>query len=249
MSCSNDIVIEDQNIRFYFEYLEWDSEFFSKKSYSLNIYKSTLGTSVLIKEEIIDKFKNCFITIKLSTSLDVSILFFLQKCGFYYVDTEIVLEYVLNNNSQKKDDNIKIIKKKVNSDLPYNEFGNAFSLTRFHTDINIPNLKANELWINYLKNYKLSAKKHMFTAEDKGKVVGVILVNIEKDIAILFYVSVLKEYEGLGIGTQLMNEVLKYFKNYRIVTETQIKNINAMNYYIRNGLNKINNTLTVLHRW
>jgi len=137
----------------------------------------------------------------------------------------------------------------MNIDLPYEELGSVFSSTRFHTDTNITNSKADDLWINYLKNYRISEDRCMFTAEINEKIVGVILVNVNGEIATLFYVAVLHEFAGRGVGSELIEYVFDNFKKFIIKTETQIQNFNALNYYINNGLSKIENTLTVLHRW
>jgi ribosomal protein S18 acetylase RimI-like enzyme len=250
MKLGNDIIISKGKATYYFKYLEWDTNFFKKTSYVIDLNKSNLVVEESLIEEIKQKLKNSFVTVKLSTSINPDILYFLQQCGFYYIETEVVLE--TNSKINITNENtVTIIQKEINENLPYQELGENFSLTRFHADINIDNYLADELWVQYLKNYKISNTNLMFTAEVNNEIVGVILVNIDKtqNIATLFYVSVLKEFSGQGIGKNLINYVLNYCKSYTIRTETQIKNIKALNYYISSGLNKINNTYTVLHRW
>lgn len=251
MSFANDIILEDNETCFHFKYLDWDSVFFDKPSYLLDISKSRLMSSEVIKIDIKNKLKNSFITFKIATDIDYKIVSFLQECGFYYIDTEVTLEYV--NNKSNKDKNIinqvQVIKETKNEYLPYKELGKSFSLTRFHTDLNIDNTKADILWINYLKNYKLSDTKHMFSVKVENELAGVILINLDNDVATLFFVAVIEKFRGMGIGTVLINKAIKHFKNYIIRTETQVKNIDALNFYIGNGLSKIQKTSTVLHRW
>lgn len=249
MSFCKDIILRDKEACFYFKYLAWDSDFFKRHSYSLDTEKSNLIVSEVIKKEIKTKLENSFITVKLDTSMDYSIVDYLQKCGFTYIDTEIILEDTKNRCYIKNIDNIQVVKEKRNEKLPYDKLGDSFSLTRFHTDLNISNTKANTLWINYLKNYHLSDSKHMFSAKVNNELAGIILVNINKKIATLFFVAVIEKFRGQGIGTILVDKASKYFKNYTIRTETQVKNIGALNFYISNGLTKVHKTLTVLHRW
>ncbi|MEA3314783.1 MAG: GNAT family N-acetyltransferase [Campylobacterota bacterium] len=248
MNFSKDITLKYNDICFYFKYLDWDSNFFNKPSYLLDINKSNLGISNIIQKEIEKQFNNCFLTVKIDASFDYTIISFLQVSGFTYIDTEVILEYGIYKNKLNSN-KIQIIKEIKNNNLPYDELGKSFSLTRFHTDLNIDNAKADILWINYLKNYELSDNKHMFSAKVDSEFAGIILVNINEDIATLFFVAVVEKFRGLGIGTILIQNALEYFKDYVIRTETQIKNINALNFYIGNGLNKIQKTLTVLHRW
>ena len=212
MNNSKNILIQDGTIKFYFRYLEWDSKFFSKPSYLLDIQESNLSVSDLCKTIINEKLNNKFVTVKLNTKLDNGLLNFFQECGFYYVDTEVVLEYVKKGKNLDTINKITILKKDKNSGLPYQKLGSTFSLTRFHSDLNISNLKADTLWINYLKNYAISESRQMFTSEVDGAVVGVILVNVNNSVATLFYVSVINEYKGLGIGSSLIEYVLEYFK-------------------------------------
>ncbi len=249
MNNIKDIIITENEAVFFFEYLDWDTHFFNKPAYILNIEKSNLLIDTKIKIAIQDKLDNSFVTIKLNTSIDDEILNFFQDCGFKYIDTEIVLESVNNIVSHKHQPRVSITKLDKNINLPYIELGQNFSLTRFHSDLNIKNAKADELWINYIKSYQLSEHRHLFIARVENEVAGVILVNTDNTTATLFFVAVIEKFVGIGIGTLLIKESISHFKNYKIKTETQIKNIKALNFYIKNGLSKVNSTYTVLHRW
>jgi len=250
MNSVKDIVLQDNNVCFYFKYLEWDSVFFNKSSYILDLDKSNLKKNEYIKNEISNRLKDSFVTVKMETSIEQTVVEFLQECGFVYIDTEVTLEKINNSYTKKlTNKNIDVIKEIENKNLPYEKLGESFFLTRFHIDLHIDNVKADALWISYLENYQLSEAKHMFSASVNEKIAGIILVNIDQEVATLFFVAVIEEFRALGIGTLLINNALKYFKDYTIRTETQVKNINALNFYISNGLSKIQKTSTVLHRW
>ncbi|EQB39199.1 hypothetical protein M947_08580 [Sulfurimonas hongkongensis] len=249
MNYSNDMILKDKKICYYFKYLDWDSVFFDRPSYLLDLNKSKLMSSEVIKKEIKDKLKNSFITVKLDTKSEYKILSFLQECGFYYIDTEVTLEYVTNKKKKKLSSEVQIIKESKNKNLPYTDFEEVFTLTRFHTDLNIDNKKADELWMNYLKNYELSDSKHMFCAKVNNELAGIVLVNIDNKVASLFFVAVIDKFRDLGIGSALIDNAIRYFKGYTIRVGTQVKNINALNFYINNGLSKINKISTVLHKW
>lgn len=246
---NNDILIEDNDIYYYFKYLDWDSKFFGTNAYIVDIEKSQVGVSKKILKEISHQLNNAFVTCKLDTIISSEIINFLQTAGFKYIDTEVVLEY-RNKNIKVKDNSVVIVEKfEVNENLPYEELGSSFNLTRFHADENIIDIKADLLWINYIKNFEPDEKAHMFVAKVENKVAGAILVNLKDDIAYIFFVSILSDFQSLGVGTKLMNEIVKNFDNYTIRTGTQVKNIPALNFYIKNGFSKIFQTNTVLHYW
>lgn len=233
----------------YFKYLDWDSAFFGRPSFVLDMSRSNFEPSDELTKEIEKNFVGSFITAKVDTKYDYGIVFFLQKSGFYYVDTEIVLKLGESEFVECKNSDIRIEEMSMNIGLPYNELGSVFKLTRFHTDINIQDGKANDLWVNYLKNYEIDSNHRMFVALSDGILCGVILVNSSKVKSTVFFVSVINDYRGKNIGSAMIQYVIEKLKNINIYTETQVKNILALNFYIKNGFKKINKTMTVLHRW
>lgn len=231
----------------YMKYLEWDTKFFGKDSYNLDVKKSNFKVSKNMIESLKNNFLNSFITVKLDTNYDYAYSDFLQKCDFRYIDTEVELVYK-NQIDIDLNDEINIVKLNKNINLPYKELGSSFSLTRFHTDLNISNKKADKLWIEYLKNFKPNNEKILYIAKIKNEIVGVVLVNIAENIVNIFYIAVLEKFRSFGVGKVMIQEIIKKYKNFIIKTETQVKNINALNFYIKNGF-MIENTKSVFHRW
>lgn len=233
----------------YLKHLAWDSDFFGVDSYLLDVSKSRFLPGKDAKAMIEERFQNCFLSVKLDTRVDYAMTYFLQECGFYYVDTEVELKLAQKKESQPLAVNLRIEELKVNEGLPYQKLGSAFNLTRFHTDLNIPNEKADELWIRYIQNYKLSVERRLFAAFYGEEVCGVILSNIHNGRAVLFFVSVLDGFRGKNIGSSMIRYSTEMLGGFDIYTETQVKNIKALNFYIKNGFSEIAKTLTVLHRW
>lgn len=252
MSYSKDIEIKAGDACYYFRYLEWDTAFFGKESYMLDPERSTLTVSAAIKGMMEETFKNSFITVKIASEYSRELLDFLQSSGFRYIDTEVTLRYskVLQDKAST-DGNIKIIKLEENKELPYQELGSVFSLTRFHYDVHIRSDKADLLWIQYISNYRPSPARHMFVAKFSDKTAGTILVNENKEnkTAVLFFVSVLEKFRDKKVGSELIKHIVRYFDGYELTTETQIRNIKAINFYIKNDFSVLAATKTVLHRW
>ena len=249
---SKDIKLEADGCIFYFKYLDWDSNYFKIKSYVLDVDKSILKPSTEIMNLLNSEMQDSFITLKIDSKYNRELLNFLQTAGFRYIDTEVTLKYNKKNYKEIiKNSSIEIKKLCKNKGLPYKELGSVYSLTRFHWDKNISKQKADLLWINYIKNYKPSPLNHIFIARYNSEVAGSILVNesSDKKRANLFFVSVVKRFSGNKIGSQLIQYVVSYFNNPEIITETQVKNIKALNFYIKNGFSLIEETKTIMHRW
>ncbi|MBF0319735.1 MAG: GNAT family N-acetyltransferase [Nitrospirae bacterium] len=251
MNSSNDIAISHEGGLFYFRYLQWDTDFFGKRSYVLDPAKSVFKTSDRIKEQIIHHLTDSFVTAKLDTETGIELTSFLSDCGFYYVDTEVRLRYAQNfrNGNITDIEHVTVERLEKNEGLPYVLLGGAFTQTRFHTDFHIPNQQADQLWISYLKNFKPSPDGHLFTSKIKDEVTGVIVVNTCDREATFFYVSVIGKFRNKGIGSMLINKTFECFSGYTIFTGTQVKNTAALNFYIRNGFTTVDSTKTVLHYW
>ncbi len=250
MQLSNkDIIIQTDNVLYHFCFLIWDSRFFGFPCYSLKIDRSLLTGSKKIPNQIQSTLSNAFVTAKLDTSVDHRVIKNFFDSGFQYIDTEIILSYNSCMPLKASPKQVRIKKMDENIGLPYEKLGSVFSLTRFHTDPNIKAIRADALWIEYLKNYIPDDNHHMFVAYIENEAAGVILANKEVNKVTLFFVAVRPEFSHLGIGSSLISHVVSLFNGYTVKTETQIKNINAMNFYIRNGFSTIDATKIVMHRW
>jgi GNAT superfamily N-acetyltransferase len=254
MNSAQDVKLRKDGVSLHFKFLEWDTNFFRKRSFMLDMensvfrYPLPMGMKGLLRE----KFKRCFLTAKIDNRCGKEILGLFQDMGFRYVQTELVLEFdrQFRRLSVRKA-NIQITRLTENKGLPYGELGSAFCSSRFHSDTRISKKKADLVWVNYLKNYKPSKTALIYAALHKGKVVGVILVNldIEKRVATLFFIAVKREFRGRNVGSMLIQSVARALNRYRCVIGTQVSNIGALNFYIKNGFSKIISTKAVFHKW
>ena len=185
-------IIDNQNILVLNE-MSWDSEFFDCSAYSLDTALTKLENPIQDSNILSKELKRSFITVKLPTNVSSLYLANLFVYGFNYIDTEVILRFD-NRKVMLETTPFEIKELIVNKDIPYHELGSMFTSSRFHNDVNISSIKANILWIEYLKNFKPSKERKMFVAYDNASIIGVILVNItDQRCATLFYVSILKE--------------------------------------------------------
>lgn len=247
MQLQNNIIFETKNRCLTFRFLEWDTNFFGKPSYLVDFSNSSPIQDSSIHLFIKEKFQNAFITAKIGSQLEQFWLDSLQKSGFYYLTTEIKLEKI--QHFEYSDSEYVVTELHENLGLPYDELGKTFSKTRFHLDSNIGKEKADALWTSYIKNYKPTGSKRIFAAFSGGTVAGTILVNLDEKEALFFYVAVLDKFRGKDVGSVMINSISKKFLEFNITTGTQVNNIGALNFYIKNGFTRIKNTFTVMHRW
>jgi len=232
----------------YLKYLEWDTDFFKRPSFSLVIDKSNFYPNDDLIQVLLNDFKDSFISVKIDTQIDFKYVNFLQESGFSYIDTEVQLKYREKEENIHTNEDVKIEKLDVNKNIPHDRLGRSFNLTRFHTDLNISNDMANKLWVEYLKNFIPSHNKYLYVAKINNEVTATALVNIIGDRAYLFFIAVLEECRSFGIGKQLISNIIADFKGCKIETGTQVKNTKALNFYLKNGF-FIKGSSTILHRW
>jgi len=255
MSFSKDVKLESGGTILYFKYLTWDTKFFGKNSFILDMEKSRIRPCGRIRDLFGKAFKNCFISVKLDSVYGREALDFMQSLDFKYIDTEVILKYCgaagQDIKCARPAKKIKILELKENKGLPYEELGSSFDKTRFHSDAMISTQKADELWISYIKNYKITPLQHMFVASSGGKIAGAILAGESKDRkeATLSFVAVLTGFKGMGIGSRLIGYAQESLKGTDLFTETQVSNKEALSFYIKNGFRKVEKVKTILHRW
>lgn len=252
MACSRDIRLEADGAVYYFRFLKWDTAFFGRNCYVLDADNSRLLPSAKMRDMIAGKLKNSFVTLKIAAGSDNKLLAFLQTIGFVYIDTEITLKY---DGEKAKDltaiPGVRMLELKKNKGLPYGELGGVFRYSRFHSDTRIPKEKANLLWIDYIKGFRPSKTKRMFIAKCHNEIAGAVLANLSGDgrSASLFFVAVLKRFQGKGIGSSLLRYAAKKFGTAELTVGTQAKNVAALNTYIKNGFSVVKETKIIFHRW
>ena len=74
-------------------------------------------------------------------------------------------------------------------------------------------------------------------------IIGFAIINKQnKDRIHIMSIAILDIYRGLGYGSALLDKIKELFPNYKISLYVQIKNNNAVQFYIKNKF-KIENTI------
>lgn len=233
----------------YMVYLDFDTKLFAKPSFVMDLSRSHFEPNELIREEFKDYFKNAFVAVKANMDCPHSKTIFLESCGFYFVDTEMILQH---KEPKYIDSDVEVFEISDIGDLDIGAFDGVFSGSRFHLDANISNELADRLWIEYLENFQIDTNNKIFVARCDGVDVGYIGVHIFGGEATLFAVATRKEYQGKSIGSKMIQSIVGSLKSSMVTnvkTEVYTKNIAAVNFYIKNGFSKIAESRYVLHKY
>lgn len=220
--------------------LTWDSQFFKRKMGELKITSESLNQLETIIKKAKDKnFKYIICKIK---SQDVVFIKLLEALGFYLSDIGVTWEIDAVKFSFKgvrKNSIISApIKVATDRDIPWLKkmSGSLFLESRFYSDPFFPKEEADKLYQTWIEN------------SVKGKVADVVFcvpnigfVTCKKssvNIGEIILIGIKEDFKGKGVGTLLIEEVVKWFKTQGvnlISVRTQLRNLNAMNFYNKLG--------------
>ena len=99
----------------------------------------------------------------------------------------------------------------------------------------------------YYEDFGSGEADHCFVAEDDGKVVGAVWTRIMEDYGHVdsqtpsFAISLIQEYRGQGIGTELMKKMLEHLKNqgFKKTSLAVQKSNYAVRMYEKVGFRKV----------
>lgn len=99
----------------------------------------------------------------------------------------------------------------------------------------------------YYEDFGSGEADHCFVAEDDGKVVGAVWTRVMEDYGHVdsqtpsFAISLIQEYRGKGIGTELMKKMLEHLKNqgFKKASLAVQKSNYAVRMYEKVGFRKV----------
>lgn len=246
-----DIVIEAGGGRLHFRWLEWDTAFFGRPSYILDAERSLLRAAPGLDSGLADALRGAFVTARLDSAAAPELFLLLQSCGFYYVDTSVTLRFDEKSPapSLPEDRDVTVEELHGNGGLPYEALGSVFTMTRFHFDPHVGRERADRLWVEYLRNFRPSTERRLFVARCGGETAGAMALVAREEDLVLSFVSVLDGHRGRQVGARIVREIVSRRDGKDLLTETQVRNVAALNFYIKNGFRQVRATRTVLHRW
>ena len=266
------------NNRYFLKYLKWDTDFFKIKSAKLVLKNEILNRDIERIKRQIKQEQYEFITVvnennnmnnnKLIYRLgnvflaDVNIQF--KK---YIRTTESIKKSNYNNQKNNNANSNRIYtfstKEKIiiKNNLELKEeileiSQKEFKYSRFIEDDNL--IKPNEVYLEWTKNSFGRKDKFFAYYEKNNRIEGFILFSINSSAfnsstldIIIELIAIKNEMQSKGVGSFLLKGIEEYAKRNSIKflrVGTQLNNIKAQNFYIKNGFKHISNN-SIYHLW
>lgn len=236
----------------YFTYkrLDWDSRNLGLETYELQLKQA-------LKAEGINELKSIWnnadlLYIKNNTKNRINSKFIGEETSAVIYDTNISFVLDLKDSMQfeVKDysDFTYAIESEINIEL--NDFIN-FSDSRFIKDVQLNNRMGVNIYSEWIMNSFNLEKKKFFTIRKKNIVLGFILYQIHDDSMSIELISVKTGFYNQNIGSHLIENFKKIASDsqlHYLYVGTQISNIIAINFYIKNKF-KVKDTTDIYHWW
>jgi dTDP-4-amino-4,6-dideoxy-D-galactose acyltransferase len=233
------------------EFLNWDSNFFDKKIFRVDIDTATMPVTAY--EEIVANLKQqkadgAYLFL---SSQDVAWSEKLKTWGHYCVDEKVIFQKELNV-AQRPSAQQQVVEYKgeVNRELiDLSLLAGKYS--RFKSDLHINNKFETfytEWMINSLNGQLADA---VLVYKSNGKISGMLTFKISNSTAVIGLIAVLDEVQGKGIGKLLIEEMESRLLNIGINTvevSTQLINTQACRFYIKAGFKELSVT-PIFHLW
>ena len=91
--------------------------------------------------------------------------------------------------------------------------------------------------VNELKSFRMNAS-HVIWKIEKIKIIGFVYFFHIKDEIEIIKICIIKSQQNKNYGSLLIDEIKK-LKIKKIFLEVSIENINAINFYLKNGFHRI----------
>ncbi|MBO0442876.1 hypothetical protein ACOXU5_08660 [Vagococcus fluvialis] len=234
---------------FSIEPLLWEKNFFNVASCKLILNDSIEDSDLIeINKKIID-FE--FITIQ-NINNRISNNTMLKKIPCYLIDVNV--QFVFEKKSSYVEINqeqficIENLKQEEIKEIE-NIIRNSFNYSRFFDEKKLP-ISRYHIYVEWFKNsISDNEKKIIINKNEFGKITSFVIFNTSHvgTIQIELICSIEK-----GMGTKLINELKRVLYEdsnlTKIIVGTQINNISAQNFYIRNGFLHNHND-SIYHLW
>ncbi len=222
-----------------FKHLHWDTDYFGINSARINI------NGELSEKERRDILLFCnkyeFITFANNNNNYENNRWIGEGTSAFLTDTNLqFVKKVKLEDNESHSDNVKIYNNYPKNEQILNISRKAFNHSRFFQDKYLPVIKTRNIYSQWTESAFNSTKKYFAVFELNNIAVGYILFSIYNDSGIIELIAVSEKYQKQNIGKTLLTTMSEFlFKNNidLVKVGTQINNINAINFYCKNGFN------------
>lgn len=215
--------------------LTWDSRFFKRKIGELQVAaESAPQIETAIEKAKDDGFKYIICRVQ---SQQTALSKHLESLGFYLSDIGVTWE-VKSDKFLYENMNKSSIKVATDKDIPmFKEMIKSLFLeSRFYSDPFFSKEEGDNLYQAWIENsIKGNAADVVFCIPNEG---FITCIKSAADTGEIALIGTKKGIRGTGAGAALMAEAMKWFKIQGVncvSARTQLKNLNAMNFYLKLG--------------
>lgn len=223
------------------EFLRWDSNFFDKFIGKLMITNNQLPHFEVDKYDLLYVYQNEDVQLEI------------PNFSNSYSGTKLVFQKELKQTKTERSQDIKSFK---NVDAQrtklYNLAFGSGAFSRFNLDKHFKDSEFRSLykvWVDNSVNFTIA--DDVFVFFKNKNIIGFVSFKINGLQSKIGLIAVDTNYQGLGIGTKLLDAVEQYVydkgSKYLLIS-TQLANAMACKFYIKNGYNIIQKEI-VKHYW
>ena len=227
--------------------LDWDSLNYNMEIYQLSFFG-----------DIVEKDWNL-----IENTLQVADLVYIKNSSRYRNNSLIISMFT---NATLYDTNISFLLKDMDStdiyfnkknivitNNPMHELNHLldFQSSRFFVDNRLCKVGGENIYSDWIRNSTHDADKKFIIFTDNNVPLGFILFSKKSNIYVVELISVSRKNRGEGIGKKMLAILVNLASNDNITeirVGTQISNISAINFYIRNKF-IVGETTDIYHWW
>jgi dTDP-4-amino-4,6-dideoxy-D-galactose acyltransferase len=244
------ILMAIDNEYFSYKRLEWDSQSLGLETYELQLKQDLIPKSITELKSIWNTADLLYI--KNDTKNRTNSKFIGEETSAVIFDTNLSFILNLKNSKQFEIEDYSDFTYTTESVLDIELFDFIdFSYSRFIKDVQIKNRMRLDIYLEWIKNSFNLENKKFFTISRKNEVLGFILYRKHDDSMTIELISVKNGHQNQKIGSNLITHFKKIAVDKKIsyiYVGTQISNIIAINFYIKNGFT-LSQTTDIYHWW
>lgn len=242
-----------QNEKYIIKNLDWDTDFFKVKSARIYLQQELSFKDVEDIKKYIMENEYKFVTIENTNNNDSNNMMIQNFDNVFLVDVNIQYSKQLAYNENTIPNSCIQIKNNLEENQQIIHIAqNAFTYSRFKNDKNL-NVQKDKVYVEWTKNSFNKSDKYFCYFVNENKVLGYILFSIDKNREFIFLelIAVDNKVTRKGIGQQLILELEKFALLNgvnSINVGTQLNNLQAQNFYEKNGFKHKSNH-SIYHWW
>lgn len=241
-----------------YRFLEWDTNYFGVKSNRIRLLNEIDVNEWKEIVTIVNEYK--FTTIDNINNNPKNNFYISKLKNVFITDINFQFTKLIAHNNLDRSNKFNIImandiKKNFNVVDIIDISSKVYLHSRFYNDPYLDKELTKKIYAKWAENSFGRDDKYFILAQEHGKIIGYILFNLnaENYAVNIELIAVREEYQNSMIGNHMISYLDNYISENYVVYKyinvgTQSNNIQAINFYIRNGF-KVKELRTIYHYW